>query len=164
MKATNVRGLLTVRWVTMVVGGVLLLAFAGAVLGSRAPQANDTPPTRAQDPPDTAEEPPTAVELERIVERLAAAGVTTDADTVAALAVDHGVGGAIRLLWWSAQSGTAVEDIVVMRSGDADTPAMGWGQIAKALDVHPGIGQVMGGGSGRDNAPGQNREEQPQAP
>ncbi len=34
---------------------------------------------------------------------------------------------------------------------------MGWGQIAKDLDVDPGIGSIMGQGDGhgRDNAPGQ---------
>ena len=55
-------------------------------------------------------------------------------------------------------------DIAAMRDGDG-TPesVMGWGQIAKKLGVHPGIGSVMGngGGHGRDDAPGQQEDDAP---
>jgi hypothetical protein len=39
---------------------------------------------------------------------------------------------------------------------------MGWGQIARKLDVHPGLGAIMGNGHGRENAPGQLKEKQPE--
>jgi hypothetical protein len=166
MTGTNLRALPRGRLIAALVGGLLLLGFAGAALASRAPQTRDVPAPQAQDPPEVADQPPTAAELERVVERLGDAGVTTDVDTLAALAAEHGLGGAVRLVWWSAESGTAVDDLVDMRAGDADTPAMGWGQIAKELDVHPGLGTVMGGGAGhgREGAPGQNREDEPPAP
>jgi hypothetical protein len=48
--------------------------------------------------------------------------------------------------------------IRLMRDGDGtEESGMGWGEIAKDLGVHPGIGSIMGngGGHGRDDAPGQ---------
>jgi hypothetical protein len=48
-----------------------------------------------------------------------------------------------------------------MRDGDGtEGSGMGWGQIAKELGVHPGIGSIMGqgGGHGRENAPGQQKD------
>lgn len=151
---SQVRDLPRGRIIAIAGGALLLLALAGAALASRAQPANDPQAPTAQGPGDPTEAPPTAAELDRIVERLAAAGVTTNADTVAALAAEQGVGGAVRILWWSHQSGTSADDIVAMRTGDADTPPMGWGRIAKVLGVHPGIGAVMGGGHGRESAPG----------
>jgi hypothetical protein len=37
---------------------------------------------------------------------------------------------------------------------------LGWGQIARDLGVHPGLGSIMGhgGGHGRDTAPGQQKD------
>jgi hypothetical protein len=159
------RTLPTGRLIVILVAGLLLVAaMAGAVLATRQQPTNEPQAPLAQDPSPAAEAPPTAEELQRVVDRLANAGVTTDADTVAGLAADHGVGGAVRLLWWSSESGTSVDELVAMRTGDADTPPMGWGQIAKELGLHPGIGSVMGGGHGRENAPGQNRDSTPPAP
>ena len=51
--------------------------------------------------------------------------------------------------------------IRAMRDGDGtEGSGMGWGQIAKELGVHPGIGSIMGqgGGHGRENAPGQQKD------
>jgi hypothetical protein len=35
---------------------------------------------------------------------------------------------------------------------------MGWGRIARDLGVHPGLGSIMGGGHGREDAPGQQEQ------
>ena len=143
---------------------LLVVVAATGALASRAPSQQDDQRPLAQDESeapeaDEQEAPPTAEELARVVNRLAAAGIETDADTVGALAADHGLGGAVRLLAWSAASGMSVDQIAAMRAGDTDTAPMGWGQIAKDLDVHPGIGSIMGQGNGnghgRENAPGQ---------
>ena len=70
----------------------------------------------------------------------------------------------MRVAAWAQESGTSAADIAAMRDGDG-TPesVMGWGQIAKELGVHPGIGSVMGngGGHGRDDAPGQQEDDAP---
>jgi hypothetical protein len=42
---------------------------------------------------------------------------------------------------------------------------MGWGQMARELDVHPGLGSIMGNGGGngnglgREGAPGQQKQD-----
>jgi hypothetical protein len=86
---------------------------------------------------------------ERIVERLGAAGVTTDADELQALADVYGVGGAVRILAWAEAASIDPSEITAMRD-----EGMGWGQIGQALeDEHPGteftpgIGGIMGGGN-----------------
>ena len=146
----------------IVATGLLIVIATGGALAIRA--------VPAQDPSDQSEAedqgaPPTADEIARVVDRLADAGVDTDDDTVAALAADHGLGGAVRLLAWSDASGLSVNEIADMRAGSEDEAPMGWGRIARELnaanpelDLRPGIGQIMGGGHGRDNASGQNEE------
>jgi hypothetical protein len=158
LRRLNARGLL----VPIVATGLLIVMATGGALANRA--------APAQGPSDRSEAedqgaPPTADEVARVVDRLDDAGVDTDEDTVAALAADHGLGGAVRLLAWSDASGLSVEEIAAMREGSEDTAPMGWGRIARELnaddpelDLHPGIGQIMGGGHGRDDAPGQNDE------
>lgn len=158
LRRTNARGLL----VPIVATGLLIVIATGSALANRA--------VPAQDPSDQSEAedqgaPPTADEVARVVDRLADAGVDTDADTVAALAADHGLGGAVRLLAWSDASGLSVDEIAAMRAGSEDEEPMGWGRIARELndanpelDLRPGIGQIMGGGHGRDDAPGQDDE------
>lgn len=145
--------------IPLLAAALLLAVLAGAAFASGIadPDRNQAPLTQGASP--APEAPPTAEELAHAVERLAAAGIATDADTVAGLAADHGLGGAVRLLAWANQTGMSVDEIVAMRVGDADTPPMGWGRIAKQLGVHPGIGRIMGqgGGHGRETAPGQNR-------
>jgi hypothetical protein len=158
LRRLNARGLL----VPIVATGLLIVVATGGALANRA--------APAQDPSDQSEAedqgaPPTADEVARVVEKLADAGVDTNAVTVAALAADHGLGGAVRLLAWSDASGLSVNEIAAMRAGSEDTAPMGWGRIARELnaanpelDLPPGIGQIMGGGHGRDNAPGQSDE------
>jgi hypothetical protein len=152
------------RLLPFAAAALLVVVAATGALASRAPSQQDNRAPQAQDASeapeaDEQEAPPTAEELAHVVDRLAAAGIETDADAVGALAADHGLGGAVRLLAWSNASGMSVDKIAAMRAGDTDTAPMGWGQIAKDLGVHPGIGNVMGGGNGnghgRDNAPGQ---------
>lgn len=118
----------------------------------------DEPEVQTQ---DEDEGPPSQELLDRVVGRLADAGITTDADTVAALAADHGVGGAVRLLAWADESGLSTTELA-----DRFAAGMGWGEIAAELDLHPGIGSIMGnaggngngGGHGRANAPGQQKQ------
>jgi hypothetical protein len=81
-----------------------------------------------------------------------------DEAVVADLATRYGLGGAVRLLAWSQETAMDVEVIAAKRDGTDTEPAMGWGQIAHQLGVHPGIGSIMGGGQGRENAPGQQDE------
>jgi hypothetical protein len=94
---------------------------------------------------------PSAKLLDRIVESFADAGVETDADTVAGLAADYGVGGAVRILAWADAAGVDPSEITGLRDG-----GMGWGQIAKqlnaaddSLDLSPGVGHVMSKGHGK---------------
>ncbi|HSK93161.1 MAG TPA: hypothetical protein VLA76_03785 [Candidatus Angelobacter sp.] len=137
----------------------LLVALAGNVLANRAPvaeapgvlQAND------HDEPDAADEnedegPPSDAAVDRVVDRLAASEIEASADRVRELAELHGLGGAVRLLAWEAE-GVSIDDVLERRAAGE-----GWGAIAKELGVHPGIGSVMGGGHGRDSAPGQQKD------
>jgi hypothetical protein len=137
----------------------LLLAAAGTVIATRAPSAPDQPSQLGQDPEDA---PPTAEELAHAAERLAANELSVSDELLAELAGQYGIGGAVRIVAWSGGEETAMATIRDMRDGDGtEGSGMGWGQIAKKLGVHPGIGSIMGqgGGHGRDNAPGQNRDE-----
>lgn len=146
----------------IVATGLLIVVATGAALANRA--APDQGPSDRSEAEDQGA-PSTADEVARIVDRLADAGVDTDDDTVAALAADHGLGGAVRLLAWSDASGLSVDEIAAMRGGSEDAEPMGWGRIARELnaanpelDLHPGIGKIMGGGHGRDDAPGQSED------
>jgi hypothetical protein len=137
----------------------LLLAAAGTAIATRAPNAPAQPSQLGQDPEDA---PPTAEELAHAAERLAANELTVSDDLLAELAAEYGVGGAVRIVAWSGGDEAAMADIRAMRDGDGtEGSGMGWGRIAKELGVHPGIGSIMGqgGGHGRENAPGQNRED-----
>lgn len=154
----HARGLL----VPIAATALLIVIATGGALANRAPSAQDS-----SDQPKAEDQgaPPSADEVARVVERLADAGIDTRAETVAALAADHGLGGAVRLLAWSDASGLSVDEIAEMRTGSDETEPMGWGRLARELntanpelDLHPGIGQIMGGGHGRDDAPGQNEE------
>ena len=146
----------------IVATGLLIVVATGSALANRAAPAQG-PSDRSE--ADDERAPPTADEVARVVDRLADAGVDTDDDTVAALAADHGLGGAVRLLAWSDASGLSVDEIAAMRGGSEAAEPMGWGRIARELNadnpelhLRPGIGQIMGGGHGRDDAPGQNDE------
>jgi hypothetical protein len=111
--------------------------------------------------------PPSQKQLDKIVQRLGDAGIETDAEAVAGLAENYGVGGAVRLLAWADATGKDPAEIGAMFDS-----GMGWGEIARQLndedaegdlDLHPGIGWVMGGGQGhghgRTTAPGQEKKQ-----
>ena len=155
------------RPIRLILASVVLVALAGGTaLAVRQPSA-DAPQNLAQD--GEADAPLTAEAAQALVDRLAAAGLQTDVATLTALAADHGVGGAVRILGWSQTADPAVTvDEIVARRADG----MGWGQIAKEIGTHPGIGRWMRGGNGpadeaaaddagdgngrgRDTAPGQ---------
>jgi hypothetical protein len=159
--------------------GALALLVVGGVLAAPSERGRDRmAPVAASHQPASPGEPvdepevqnqdededgtPSQQLLDRVVERLADAGISTDADTVAALAADHGVGGAVRLLAWAETSGMSTGELADMFAG-----GMGWGEIAQELDLHPGIGSIMGNGGGngngaglgRANAPGQQKQQ-----
>jgi hypothetical protein len=142
------------------------VAATGTALALRAPRADEQPlvPAASQGAEEDTDAPPSADALEHAQDRLEASGVTVDAAELADLAGRYGLGGAVRVAAWAQESGTSVADIAAMRDGDG-TPesVMGWGQIAKELGVHPGIGSIMGngGGHGRDDAPGQQEDDAP---
>ena len=140
---------------------ILIVAATGTALALRAPRDDEQPllPAASQAAADEdTDAPPSAEALAHAQDRLEASGVTVDPAELTQLAERYGLGGAVRVVAWAQESGTSVADITAMRDGDG-TPesVMGWGQIAKELGVHPGIGSVMGngGGHGRDDAPGQ---------
>lgn len=124
---------------------------------------------KADEQSDTADTAgPSAKLLDRIVENFANLDIETDADTVAGLAADYGVGGAVRIVSWADAAGVDPSEIT-----DMFDSGMGWGQIVKelnatddSLDLSPGIGHVMsnGHGNGGDHphgnsadAPGHNK-------
>ena len=102
--------------------------------------------------------PPTAEELAHAADRLDAKGIAVDDAVLSDLAARYGLGGAVRVLAWSDATAMEVEEIAAMRDGTDAEPGMGWGQIAHELDVHPGIGSIMGNGNGREDAPGQQKK------
>jgi hypothetical protein len=128
----------------------LLVALAGTALGNRAPVADTAAPPQA----DEQEEAPDDVAIQRVVDRLAARDIDVEPAQVRELAAEHGLGGAVRVLAWSAQ-GVSIEEVQQRRA-----EGQGWGVIARDLGVHPGIGSIMGngGGHGREGAPGQQRD------
>ncbi|HEX2193840.1 MAG TPA: hypothetical protein VHK63_02625 [Candidatus Limnocylindria bacterium] len=134
--------------------GLVVVATALAAPADRGPQ--QVAPLAASHQPTSPDDdgPPTQAELERIVGKLSNASVNVDVATLRALAADHGVGGAVRLLAWAQASGRSTGNLAAMHAS-----GRGWGEIAKELDLHPGIGWIMGGGQGhgRANAPGQQK-------
>ena len=136
----------------------LVVLVSGTVLATRAPQVPDQPTQLTQDGEDT---PPTAEELAHAAERLAANDLEVSDALLGELAAQYGVGGAVRVVAWSGGDEALMGEIRAMRDGDGtEGSGMGWGQIARELGVHPGIGAIMGqgGGHGRENAPGQQKD------
>lgn len=131
----------------------LLVAMAGTVLATRAPTAETPAPQLADEHEEGETEDeaaPDDVVVDRVSERL---GV--DAARVRELAAEHGFGTAVRLLAWDqASDEVTVEDLLERRANGE-----GWGEMAKQLGLHPGIGSIVGngGGHGREGAPGQQR-------
>jgi hypothetical protein len=117
---------------------------------AETPETSETPePAAMRGADEDADASPSPANLARIVERLAAAGITTTTDELAALAEKVGVGGAIRVLRFAEASGKTPAEIVAMREA-----GKGWGVIARELKltVNPGNGSVMGQGHGADKA------------
>jgi hypothetical protein len=165
------------RTLRMLVGGLALavsLVVVATVIAApsergqnrRAPVAASHQPQGGNDqdePADEADGQPSAKLLDRLVANLADAGITTDADTIAALAADYGVGGAVRLLAWSSATGMTTDELAAMFDS-----GVGWGEIAaelnaddQSLDLHPGISGIMGNGGPPDGVPGLGRERAP---
>jgi 2-oxoglutarate dehydrogenase E2 component (dihydrolipoamide succinyltransferase) len=115
----------------------------------KSPKPEKSPEAEKAEDTETPEGSPSPANLARIVERLAAAGIATTQDDLAALATKVGVGGAMRVLRLADASGTTPAEIVGMFEG-----GMGWGEIVRELklDIGPGNGSVMGQGKGLDTA------------
>ncbi|MCV0402719.1 MAG: hypothetical protein K5924_03300 [Chloroflexi bacterium] len=143
----------------------LLLVAAGSALANRAPVTDDGPaaPASSHEPDDGegVKEPVTAEDLAHAADRLTLSEIAFEDGQLADLADRYGLGGAVRVLAWAEETGLSVDEITTMRDGTDSEPPMGWGRIAKELDVHPGIGKVMGNGNGhgRDSAPGQEKQQ-----
>ncbi len=135
--------------------GALLLAVTGSVLATRAPSGPAEPALLAASHQAEAENETDTEEadgdgLARAQERLAERGL--DTSRLAELAERYGVGGAVRLIAWSDQTGTGIDDLVTMRNtGGVDGEPMGWGRMARELGLHPGLGGIMGNGNGHGN-------------
>lgn len=168
------------------IGALLALLLVVGASALAAPSQRDPKPDPVAESSHAAQSPgqaevtqdetgaaPSQQLLDRIVSRLDDAGISTDADALAALAARYGVGGAVRLLAWADSSGMSAEEIASMFDS-----GMGWGEIARGLNdadpslsLHPGIGWVMGNGHGnghgsehgaglgRANAPGQQKRQ-----
>ena len=148
-----------VNRIALLAAAVLILLAAGSVLANRSPAAGDVPaaPASSHEPGAEGETdaPPTAEDLARVEERLLANGIPFDESVLNDLAARYGVGGAVRVLAWAQAADMDVAAITAKRDGTDTEAGMGWGRIAKDLEVHPGIGEIMGNGHGRDSAPGQ---------
>lgn len=139
----------------------LVVAAAGTVLATRSPQAS---PQRTGTQ-DEAEEATDADAITRAIDRLDEHDIeVTDAPAFEELVAQYGLGGAVRLHAWAAETGMSVDALATMRdTGGTDGAPMGWGRLAKDLrdqgfDVRPGIGSIMGGGRGAgEDPPGQER-------
>ncbi len=156
----------------LIVGATALAAPSDRARDRMSPVAASHQPSPGSqgETADQDEGTPSAAHLDRLVTLLGEAGVSTDADTIAALAAEHGVGGAVRLLVWAQESGLSTGELAAMLDPDA---GVGWGEIAHQLNeangssLHPGLGSIMGNGSGgagrgigagRADAPGQQKQ------
>jgi len=147
------RILIAVLALLLVVAGSALATKGGKSAEHRSPMAASHQPEssdaeKADTDTESAQGAPSDKLLGRLVDRLADAGIDTDAETLAVLAADHGVGGAVRLVTWADASGMDVSELAAMFDS-----GMGWGAIAhqlmegdSSLDLSPGIGWVVGRG------------------
>ena len=147
-----------VNRIALLAAAVLILLAAGSVLANRS-TARDVPaaPASSHEPgaDGEADAPPTAEDLARVEERILANGIPFDESVLNDLAARYGVGGAVRVLAWAQAADMDVAAITAKRDGTDTEAGMGWGRIAKELEVHPGLGEIMGNGHGRDSAPEQ---------
>lgn len=148
----------------LLAAAVLLVVLAGGALASRLPAQQPAPDHEASSHEprgaDATDAPPTADELAHAADRLAANEIDADVALLTDLAGRYGLGGAVRLVAWADETGLSIDELTAMRDD-----GRGWGQIARELGVHPGIGSIMGnggghgGGHGREGAPGQNKPD-----
>jgi hypothetical protein len=145
----------------------LVLLIAGTAFAMRSPNAgkNQSPVAASHQPSSPSDEEKNANETDqgaqltadhasKLVDLLAAAGITATADELKALAAKYGVGGAVRLEAWAKATGKSVAELGAMFDS-----GMGWGAIANkleaadsSLDLSPGIGWIMGHGHGQKNS------------
>ena len=125
--------------IVVATAALVLLVGVGTALANRADRLPRPGSGAASTHEPDASHAPDAVS--RAVERLEASEIDADAALLEELAAAYGVGGAVRLAAWSDASGMSVDDLRAMRDD-----GMGWGQIAHELDLHPGIGSIMGQG------------------
>ena len=132
---------------------LLLIASAAVVVTRAFETPAEASPQAANGDED--ESPPTADEIAHAGERLAANGFEVSDEVLTELATAYGVGGAVRIVAWSQADPDRMADLRAMRDGDgSDGSGMGWGQIAKELGVHPGIGSIMGNGADHESPKG----------
>ena len=137
---------------------VILLATA-TVLVTRAVETSGRANQQAADA-DENEDPPTADDIAHASERLAAQGLEISDETLTELAAEYGVGGAVRIVAWSEADPARIADLRALRDGDGtDGSGMGWGQIAKELGVHPGLGSIMGQAGDHKNSDGPGEDD-----
>ena len=119
-------------------------------MATQSPRPTQQGPAAAS-PEEQPDAPPSAAELARAVDKLAEQGIDATAEQLGNLAETYGLGGAVRLVAWADATGRGLAELRELREG------AGWGNLARDLDVHPGLGWIMGngGGHGRENAPGQ---------
>ena len=142
--------------ISLAVVVLLALVAAGGAAANMLPAARDAASQETDAEPEDGSS--SADALAHAADRLAANGISVDDAVLNDLAARYGVGGAVRVLAWSHDSQLDVEEITAMRDGTDTEPGMGWGKIAKELDLHPGIGSIMGNGNGREDAPGQEKK------
>lgn len=129
----------------------LILIATATVLVTRAVEPSGEPSASAAREAD--EDPPTADDIARAAERLAANGFEVSDTILTELAAEYGVGGAVRIVAWSQADPDRMADLRALRDGDgSEGSGMGWGQIAKELGVHPGLGSIMGQGDDHKNS------------
>ena len=89
---------------------------------------------------------------ERVVNLLEDAGITVDPAELDAMADQYGLGSAVRIFVFADAAGVDPSEIA-----DMFDSGMGWGQIARELDldIGPGIGWIMSGGHGQQHGQGQ---------
>lgn len=142
----------------LLAAALLLVLAAGSVLATRAPQPATPPAADHQDGDGNEGAASDAEAVTHALERLAANEITVEDEAAfGELAGQYGLGGAIRLHAWADATGMSVDELAAMRDGDGTQP-MGWGQMARELGVHPGIGSIMGRGSAADLPPGHERK------
>lgn len=137
------------RGVRIVLGvaSLVLVLGVGAALAQRTDPGPAAPAQLASSQePEASAEP---ASISHAADRLEASGIVVDEAQLDELAATYGVGGAVRLSAWADASGLTVDELRAMRDG-----GMGWGQMARDLGLHPGIGRIMGNGGGPADPPG----------